>query len=259
MFTERMRQLRNRQGFNKRQMAEALRLPYTTYNNYETGAREPNSEILLRIAGNFRVSVDYLLGNPEPDARPDLSIDPILPLTSQEREHIKKHRDLTIGSQATVLDLIAKLYDLEIQAFANGEERDNAPTVTYTSLPISDQAAAAGNGVYLGPEAFTAYMVDKSKLPHGAAFGVPIEGRSMEPKYLDGEIAIISKEYPEVGQVGLFTLDGKGFIKLLGDGELISLNAEGNPPRPLQEDCIPNGRVIGKISWDDVEKTEEAT
>lgn len=63
MFTEKMKDLRQSRGLNKRQMAEILELPYTTYNNYEIGTREPNSDILKKISKVFNVSVDYLIDN----------------------------------------------------------------------------------------------------------------------------------------------------------------------------------------------------
>lgn len=63
MFTEKMKDLRQSRGLNKRQMAEILELPYTTYNNYEIGAREPNSDILKKISKTFGVSVDFLIDN----------------------------------------------------------------------------------------------------------------------------------------------------------------------------------------------------
>ncbi|MCH5192232.1 MAG: helix-turn-helix domain-containing protein [Oscillospiraceae bacterium] len=63
MFTEKMKDLRQSRGLNKRQMAEILELPYTTYNNYEIGAREPNSDILKKISKIFGVSVDFLIDN----------------------------------------------------------------------------------------------------------------------------------------------------------------------------------------------------
>ena len=125
--------------------------------------------------------------------------------------------------------------------------------VIYVKWRISEQAAAAGNGIYLGPETFTEYEVDESKLPHGAAFGVPISGDSMEPKYHDGDIAIISKDFPDVGQVGLFTFDGNGYIKKRGDGVLESFNPKYDDIL-ITDDVIINGRVIGVITWDDVRK-----
>lgn len=65
MLTTKMKELRQSKGLNKRQMAEILNLPYTTYNNYETGAREPGSDVLIKISKQFGVSVDYLIGNTE--------------------------------------------------------------------------------------------------------------------------------------------------------------------------------------------------
>lgn len=58
----RMQQLRMNQGISMKQAAAALGMPYTTYVNYEKGAREPSSEVLIRIAQYYGVSVDYLLG-----------------------------------------------------------------------------------------------------------------------------------------------------------------------------------------------------
>lgn len=62
MFTEILTKLREEKGQNKKQAAEFLELPYTTYNNYETGAREPNSDVLRKISNKYGVTIDYLLG-----------------------------------------------------------------------------------------------------------------------------------------------------------------------------------------------------
>jgi len=75
----------------------------------------------------------------------------------------------------------------------------------------------------------------------------------MEPKCHDGDIAIISKDFPVAGQVGLFTYDGNGYIKMLGEGVLESLNHEYDDIL-ITDDVIINGRVIGVITWDDVRK-----
>ena len=44
-------------------VAKALKMPYTTYINYEKGYREPHSEVLIRMAEYYNVSLDYLLNN----------------------------------------------------------------------------------------------------------------------------------------------------------------------------------------------------
>jgi len=49
-----------------RQMAELLGIPIETYRNYESVGvrhREPDLDMLLKIARVLEVSIDYLLGN----------------------------------------------------------------------------------------------------------------------------------------------------------------------------------------------------
>lgn len=62
MIGNRIKTLRESKGYNMRQMAAALNLPYTTYVNYEKGARRPNSEQLILISKYFGVSIDDLIG-----------------------------------------------------------------------------------------------------------------------------------------------------------------------------------------------------
>lgn len=61
----RMKQLREEMQKSKAQVAREMNMPYTTYVNYEKGAREPNSELLIMIATYFGVSIDYLIGRSE--------------------------------------------------------------------------------------------------------------------------------------------------------------------------------------------------
>lgn len=57
----RMKQLREERNLTMREASQRLGIPYTTYVNYEKGLREPNSEMLIRIANFFNTSIDYLL------------------------------------------------------------------------------------------------------------------------------------------------------------------------------------------------------
>ena len=56
--------LREQAGFNMREVARQLNIPYTTYVGYEKGDREPNSETLIKIAEFYDTTVDYILGVP---------------------------------------------------------------------------------------------------------------------------------------------------------------------------------------------------
>ena len=59
----RIHELREQMGISMREAAKRLRMPYTTYVNYEKGLREPSSEILILLARFFNVTIDYLVGN----------------------------------------------------------------------------------------------------------------------------------------------------------------------------------------------------
>lgn len=58
----RISELRKERGISMKQAAEQLGMPYTTYVNYEKGARQPNSETLIDLANFYNTSIDYMLG-----------------------------------------------------------------------------------------------------------------------------------------------------------------------------------------------------
>lgn len=59
---ESLKELREKTGKSMRLTAEELGIPYTTYVSYEKGAREPNSEMLVKIAEYYHTTIDFLLG-----------------------------------------------------------------------------------------------------------------------------------------------------------------------------------------------------
>ncbi len=61
----RIRSLRRARGLTLRELGTVLGLAESTVSQYETGRREPGSEVLLRLADYFGVTVGYLLGAEE--------------------------------------------------------------------------------------------------------------------------------------------------------------------------------------------------
>lgn len=57
--------LRINNGLNMKQVAAALNIPYTTYVSYEKGNREPNREMLIKMADFYHTTIDYILNKPE--------------------------------------------------------------------------------------------------------------------------------------------------------------------------------------------------
>ena len=231
-FKDRLREARKNKGLTQNDLGRLVNLKKATISSYEVGNSEPNVLKLQEIMNLLGVDANFLFQ--DEISTPEISLSPA-------GQRIGYAYEKAPQREQSIVEQVLEPYI---------EDMDD---VLFVKWRISEQAAAAGNGIYLGPETFTEYEVNEARLPRGAAFGVPISGDSMEPEYRDGEIAIISKDFPEVGQVGLFTYNGNGYIKQLGDGVLESLNPEYDDI-PITDDVIINGRVIGVITWDDVRK-----
>lgn len=97
MIRDKLKEVRERTGMNKKEFANYIGMKYTTYNNYETGAREPDSEFLIMISKKFNVSADFILGLQE-----DREILYSYELKASEYEYIEKYRSLDSHGQQTV-------------------------------------------------------------------------------------------------------------------------------------------------------------
>ena len=69
-ISESLKRFRRERGLNQRQVADALEIPYQSYQCYEYGRNIPSASIIVKLAIAFNVSADYLLGlidNPAPN------------------------------------------------------------------------------------------------------------------------------------------------------------------------------------------------
>ena len=58
----RIRDLREDRDLKQRQVAQYLNCSQQVYSNYELGQRDIPTDVLIRLAALYNVSVDYLLG-----------------------------------------------------------------------------------------------------------------------------------------------------------------------------------------------------
>ena len=114
MIGEKLKELREKIGLNKKEFAQYLGLKYTTYNNYETESREPSSDFLILISEKFDVSIDYLLG-----LKDEKEILHSYKLRSGEYEHIKKYRSLDTHGKDMVDTVIDKEYTSSVSESRN--------------------------------------------------------------------------------------------------------------------------------------------
>lgn len=238
-FGENLIAIRKSKGMTRKELADQLDIPYTTLRNYETNQREPGHKTLIDLAKLFSVSVDELIG--------------LKSLTQKQKNAVPRIDTAnSIANRYKQLDEHGKL----IVCAVISEEERRMQTVQATTdegkiihIHWNNQPASAGKGFDLSDEHMADWMVQYNELTRKADFCLNVQGKSMEPKFQDSDIVLIRQQPAiDVGEIGLFVVDGKGYIKKQGADRLISLN-------PDYDDIYPNefsdvrcaGKVIGVL------------
>jgi len=256
MIAERLRDLRHEKGISKRELITALPINYSTYANYESGFREPNSEILQMLARYFNVSMDYLMGMTDNRKKAD----EIAVLTDTEHEHIMRYRALDEHGKDLVDTLLNKEYEHlhYVQSQAQPERKLSADMPQWVNLQVFKQRASAGLGNYLSDDSdqdFEWMRFLATPISLKSDFCVQVKGDSMEPKICNGDIVFV-KAMPRVDpdSIGIFTYEGEAYCKRLrvdhkkGLVYLESLNKAYAPKRIDQpENLWTVGLVIGVV------------
>lgn len=84
---------------------------------------------------------------------------------------------------------------------------------------------------------------------HEADFAVTIYGNSMEPIYHDSDVVLVKiQDRVNIGETGIFIVNGQGFIKQYGGDRLISVNSDYEDIVFSEGDFIKcAGKVIGTV------------
>ena len=223
---------RESRNLTQQECADFFGVKIRAWQTYEQGVSEPKYELLCRIADEFNVTTDYLLGREQksgvvvPLAAP-VDDDRFIEIYTQLPEYVKQ----------IFIDTMIKLSEAR-----QSKEPDS------TELPISLYAASAGAGNWLDEEYATRVRVKTTEAARRANVVIKVSGDSMEPLYSNGDKVLV-KIQPDIepGEIGIFIVDNEGYIKKKGSGELISVNPEfDNIPINEYSDCRCFGKVLGK-------------
>lgn len=249
-FGERLTQLRKEHGYTTRnEFADKLGIPSTTLRNYETDAREPGHTFLKQISEFFNVSVDYLLCLTD-----DKEVLKSFRLREPEQIMVEKYRSLD-ASGREIVDFVLDREVSRSQRIAELEKRPAAVVEFHGRSDVPARAikyfhsVSAGTGQVLFDDVYSedAVIPDIPKYRR-VAYAVKVSGRSMEPLFYDGDMLLVEPACEiDVGEIGIFNVDGQAYVKKLGEHELISLNEEYDNI-PLDEGSRCMGRVVDKYS-----------
>ena len=215
------------------QLAEMTGIKKNTISNYENNISSPSDENIYKLMEVLKCDANYLFEWEEVED---------VKLSLHEKKHIKKYRVLdNFGKQA-----IDGLLETEYTRCTSAPEEREEPTIT---IKHSFHKVSAGHGFDLNNEDdWEEIEVPDTPEARRADFSLTISGNSMEPIYFDGEIVFVkSQSAVDIGETGIFIVNGSGFIKKNGGDRLISLNPEYDDITFCDGDTVSCvGRVIGK-------------
>ena len=234
----RMKLLREEKGISMKEAAFKLGIPYTTYVNYEKGAREPNSEMLIEIANFYNTSIDYLLG--KTDTRIDERVLDIVNEIGPE----------TLAKAGNIRDAIR----LQAQT-TNPLYPDNLIPPGFSPLPDMDTLPRVGRIACGEPILAEQNIEDYDSVPSSwrATFTLICVGDSMAPRIQDGDlVAIRQQKEVENGEIAAVRIGDEATLKrVYFHDDYIELRPE-NPTyssiirrREEMNDVSIEGRAVG--------------
>ena len=160
-----------------------------------------------------------------------------------EKKLIADYRKLDDHSKEVVQVVIRKELERNIPSEPN---YDNIIPIKKYQVPYYDMPVSAGTGNPLDEE-YPEKIDLAEQPPKGTDFIVRVSGDSMEPTYHDGDKLFV-KEQPsiEIGDIGIFVVNGNAYVKELGIDKLISHN-EKYPDIIINEYITSKccGKVLG--------------
>lgn len=267
-YLDRIKKLKNERKMTNDQLAERSGIPLGTLSKILAGMSDsPKLSNMIAICSALDCSMEYVVsGTPENTNNYTLTgeeirmIEDFRRLEPFDRELVLAvlskvlERPVTTASEVSVPDVTAaqrptrKAQILSpvrsVGRYAGEEIRTGKRPISLFELPVS-----AGVGVYLDEaDAETISIPDNEKTAE-ASYALRISGNSMEPKYRDGDILLVrNTESVEIGELGIFLLDGCGFFKVYGGDRLLSLNPTYGPILLKDfSDVQCRGQVVGKL------------
>lgn len=262
-YIDRIKRLKSEQKITNDRLSEMTGIPLGTLSKILAGISDsPKLANIVSIADALGSSLDYIVNGVEQNHHN-------YTLTEDEIELVEEYRALDgFGREITrmvvhkeserVQSTMTPVLDMKI---AKTEKKTSAKILTpnFTQLQrtgvgkrpilLYDLPVSAGPGVYLDDELAEEIQVPDNEKTQAADFALRIRGNSMEPKYHDGDVLLVEDtDAVEVGELGIFILDGNGYFKKYGGDCLISLNPEyGDILLKEYAEAVCCGRVIGKL------------
>lgn len=241
---KRIKEARNALDMTQEELAKLLGVTKGAVANYENETSHPKEPIMYKMFDALNVDANYLFQDVVnlPSKKNDVTL--------AEYEHIKKYRGLDDTGRKHI-DIIMDWETFRVQQLQKAEttvidfqSHTNGHLVTYY------RSASAGTGVFiLGNEASEQLSIPDTPENRVVDYAIGVSGDSMEPDYHDGDIVLVSQRVEMYhGDVGIFIINNKAYIKEYGETELVSRNPDApNIQISEYDNIVCMGKVIGKL------------
>ena len=141
-----------------------------------------------------------------------------------------------------------ELWDFNLETEGLPGNTQPAIEVALSKIPLLNLPVSAGDGQWLA-EGYEYELTSFANIPEDADFALRVRGDSMAPMFEDNDIVFIKAGVIiESGQIGIFHLNGNGYLKMLQGNKLISINKAYAPIIVEEWDTFfCAGRIVGKI------------
>lgn len=264
-YLDRIKKIKSERRMTNDDLAAKTGIPLGTLSKILAGISDsPKFVNIMAICEALECSVNYIVTGEAENNNNYL-------LNDEEIDLIELYRGLDAHSKELLRMVAQKESEREgkssavvlsfptgTQAPARAAEEARPKKISYTghgSVPLKrrillyELPVSAGCGVFLDDDAATEITIPDTAKSSDADFALKISGDSMEPKYRNGDHLLVrATDSIEVGEIGVFVLDGEGFVKVYGGDRLISLNPAYSPillKEFTQVRCV--GVVTGKL------------
>ncbi len=236
-INDRIKEARCRKHMTQGQLADLIGVAKSTVTGYEKGNSEPNIETICKIMAALDVDANFLWQ--------DCCNFP-LQVSYAEMEHIKQYRTLDQHGKELV-DIILKKQVERCESILISNTIATPPANRLINYYYRLASAGPGQIIFDSPPTKRISIPDTPETqPIDYAIGV--NGTSMEPIYHDGDTLLVQMTNTvEIGEIGIFLVNGECFVKERQAAELISLNPNSeNIPLNESAQCI--GKVIDVLN-----------
>ena len=243
-YGEVIRTYRKRANLTQAQLGTLVGASGILVGHWEAGRARPDLNLVPALCESLGISLGVFFGKPASDDA----------LSEEEQRFMAKYRRIGLRDRLLLQTALDKMYELatdELWSYC----RENFRPIWHNY-----QQAAAGSGITLESEnqGEQVYIRNGGTADRADEI-VTVNGASMEPRFYDGQdVYVEHTQELQIGEIGLFIVNGAGYIKELANGYLHSLNPAFEDIRICEDDdlrCV--GRILGVVDVQDYPSREE--